>query len=370
MDWVKLVKKSKSEFKCKKIFTMCIFNMKQDSYKKFEEEYYVPMLKLLNGLQKLFPDWGFIIYIDYFMIKTNYNLVKDLLNKYDENSRFLIYFYFIPKFLNEDNTNHEGTSGTMVRFIPFFDEENKYDIMWCIDIDELMNMFVITKKYFLDVFLEKKDVEFMVLSNTLHRYLSRYPLNKKYLIVAKGFVSKVQFPAYLLVNFMSPDRIKYDYEVERYAKGKKMSRRFPYGGDEWFLNTSLYDYIERKNMNVMVVIYPLIDFIGSLRWCSEEINEIMKRGDVYRKMAELGQLSGYIYNYEFDSLDSPKLKTVWNKYKELALVIRLIIVNELNKKNFNIDKLDERCRGKLLELYKVNKLYTKDLPPMYYKIIN
>jgi hypothetical protein len=86
---------------------------------------------------------------------------------------------------------------------------------------------------------------------------------RKYTLGAGRFISRVKFPRALLTRFITKV-IKGELDSTIDALNKQNKRKpqskFPYGMDEVFLNTSVYDWIKKHSLDVSI----LMDYIPSL----------------------------------------------------------------------------------------------------------
>jgi hypothetical protein len=365
INFVKLFNKSQQPLISKNVFTLCLFNMQKVAYKKFEQQYYQPLIKMIPILLNKFNDWGIVCYFDIFMLKTNPNLLKDFLDKYSNNNRIQIYLYFMPNFLLADNSGHVGTSGTMVRFIPLFTSE--YNMVWCIDADmDNLHFFNLMDKYVLPIFFNNPELKFCVMNNTLNKYLARHPEGIKYLIVANSFISKITFPSHLINNFMADDKIEYNYYYSRYSKkNNNQIERFPYGGDEWFLNKFIYNYLQNNSIPVLVQKNMIIDYLSGLRYCDKKLEIIYRKNkDLYHNyLIPLSKITAYFYWYEND-------KESWQKYKRLSLKIRDCIFKNYHYDQEKVNNMPIRCKGKMETFYNLDKIYTPDAEQIQLEVFN
>ena len=134
-----------------------------------------------------------------------------------------------------------GTFGTLVRFLPLFED---LDTVWSSDID-------IPDSY-LDAKLLHTTSDFVI--NTVACYDLKV-WGRKYTILGGRFISKMKFPKALLTRFLtklSSGNLSSKIEEINTANKRKKESRIPYGIDELFLNTVIYNYLQTHSNNITV----------------------------------------------------------------------------------------------------------------------
>lgn len=213
----------------------CSFFTMKDSYRTFEK--YQTNLKNFLSYTKKLSNFEVRIYTD--------NTGKDYALKISQdNPQVSIYHFNCPEF--RDGDGHIGTFGTLVRFLPLFEQ---HSTVWISDID--------IPEYWINKTSEA-DIE----GYTMLCY-DRKVYARKYTLGAGRFISHVQFPRALLTRFITKI-IKGEFNSTIDALNKQNKRKpqskFPYGMDEVFLNSSIYNSIKKHSLNVNI----LIDYIPSL----------------------------------------------------------------------------------------------------------
>ena len=161
-----------------------------------------------------------------------------------------IYKFDCPEF--KDNNYHIGTFGTLVRFIPLFED---HEIVWISDID-------IPSTYL------NKDTLQLMSKNNSHIYIQtlicyeRKVYGRKQTIVANKFIVKnLKFSKALLTRFLNKilkGSLKSTIDNLNLANTRKPPSKIPYGIDEYFMNTSIYDNI-RKHSSLKIYIKKQYD---------------------------------------------------------------------------------------------------------------
>lgn len=146
-----------------------------------------------------------------------------------------------PEF--REGKGHVGTFGTLVRFLPLFED---LDTVWISDID-------VPDKY-LDPNLENQKADIQI--STFICY-DRKVYARKYTILAGRLISHARFQKSLLTNFINKildggfdDTIRALNESNK----RKPHSKFPYGMDEVFTNKALYDSIKRQDLLCYVTV--------------------------------------------------------------------------------------------------------------------
>jgi len=154
-----------------------------------------------------------------------------------------------------EKKGHIGTFGTLVRFLPMFED---HDIVWVSDID-------VTDKVFDKQILRLMDKHKTSLFYDINIcYKERKPYGRNYTILAGRMIFKIMFPKAMLTRFINKlvsgeleDNIQ---TLNSYNKNKSSSK-VPYGIDEHFLNHNIYDYVKRHNITVLTNKIFLIEGI-------------------------------------------------------------------------------------------------------------
>ena len=214
----------------KKVISVSFFTMR-DAYREFFK--YINRLEnLLKVATNVRPEFSIRVYTD----DSGKDIALQLAEPYDHVS---VYHYNFEAFREE--IGHIGTFGTLPRFLPMFEKD--LEIVWVSDID-------VPDKWFDILPLE----EFNYVTHVCYE-------NKQYgrtwSIIASSMVSRIQFPKQLLTKFINNlvdnsfsemvDNLNSDN-----SRRKKPYSRVPYGIDEFFLNTSIYNYLIRHNSIVSI----------------------------------------------------------------------------------------------------------------------
>jgi hypothetical protein len=174
---------------------------------------------------------------------TGLDFSLELAEKYPHVS---VYYFSCPAF--RDGEGHVGTFGTVVRFLPLFEKD--LDVVWVSDID-IPNDYLNPKKLQL---MEKAGAS--VSFQTFLCYENK-PYGRKYTILAGTFISKIKFQKQMLTRFLNKVlEGKFSHTVEQLNEvnsiKNKAPSKFPYGTDEIFMNTAIYDSLVRHNVKCVI----------------------------------------------------------------------------------------------------------------------
>ena len=228
----------------KKVVSCSFFTM-QDSYRPAEkyQSYFMTFLKQTKHM----TEFEIRVYTD--------DSGKDFILKATKNiTNVAVLHYDYPPL--REKKGHIGTFGTLVRFLPMFEEG--LDIVWISDIDVPdkffdANTLSLMDKHSIPIFFE-----------TTLCYNERKPYGTNYTIVAWKMIFKQTFPKAMLTRFINKLA---NGELNTYIKNlndyntKKPYSKVPYGIDEHFLNKNIYDYIKRHNITVLTNKIFLVDGI-------------------------------------------------------------------------------------------------------------
>jgi hypothetical protein len=212
------------------IISASLFRMKR-SYMGFKK-YHDHAINFIKLTHEMMPDWIVRMYVDSSLTKDE---IEALTADHVE-----IVLYHCNDFWDSQSKTHEGVFGTFMRFLPMFSAQ-KYDTMISSDIDIFpfhLNVF----KY-----LISNIDQIGLLSTSCHSQW--IPPGAKYSILAGGIVSRVVFPRQLLLRYL--EHIRDNKIVLRAIKPTDTDTTLPYGADEYFLNTSLSNYINSNGIHVL-----------------------------------------------------------------------------------------------------------------------
>lgn len=225
-----------------KIICVSLFRMKK-SYRGFQK-YLDFCIQFIENVEKVLPEWILRIYVDESVQATELDQLKA--------ANVEIVLYKCEDFWNADSGTHEGTFGTFMRFLPMFSAQ-KYEAMASSDID--VDVFMLEYFKYLD-----KHAEQVGLINQLC-YNTWIPEDIRYSILAGGLYSKVVFPRQMLINYLK--QVKTGSISLKIIKETDKDTYVPYGTDEYFLTTKLYNYLESNKIKVLA--FTLSSVVSGIR---------------------------------------------------------------------------------------------------------
>jgi hypothetical protein len=140
-----------------------------------------------------------------------------------------------------EGKGHVGTFGTMARFLPMFED---LDLVWVSDLDIPPN-FLDPK---LVEFMNKKKLDGVLRTMTCY---DRKPYGRQYTIIADRMLVKPKFQQSSFTTFLKKlANGELQNWVDALNEGRNKGKHdiFPYGMDEVFLNTVIYDSIKRRKL--------------------------------------------------------------------------------------------------------------------------
>jgi len=221
----------------KKVYSVCFFTMKS-AYRKFEM--YQANLKHFSRLTNVD---GFCVRI--YTDNTGQDIALQVAEKYPHVS---VYHFNCPDFREDEG--HIGTFGTLVRFLPLFEEG--LDIVWVSDIDITPPM--IDPKRVHDLDKANAQVQFRTYLCYEEKIYAR-----RYTIAAGTIISRITFPRQILTKFINKlkdggfDDMIEKANVQNVKTGQTIRSKVPYGIDEMFTNMTFYNWLIRHNVKCLVL---------------------------------------------------------------------------------------------------------------------
>jgi len=215
------------------VLTCCLFTA-SDSYRNLKQ--YVGNFRKFLTQSMYLKTFEVRVYTD--------DTAKDIvLEESKEDPRVSVLHYNCPQF--REGNGHVGMFGALVRFLPMFED---LDVVWCSDID-------IPDRYLAPELLHtvvKHKYDFLI--STYSCYEMKV-WGTKNTILAGRFISRIQFPRALLTLFLNRVSAgKIDDKIEEINVGnvRKPRSDFPYGLDEYFLNTYIYNTLKTRNSKILL----------------------------------------------------------------------------------------------------------------------
>ena len=174
------------------------------------------------------------------------NSGKDIVLKLSEKyPNVSVILFDCPDF--REDVGHKGTFGTLVRFLPLFEAGLK--TVWISDIDIVAN--------FLDETILKKfnDSKAEFRFRTVICYDQKV-YGRHWTILAGTMISKITFPRQILTKFLNKLKdgglSKIVDDLNDASKDRRPNSEIPYGIDEVFTNSVMYEYLIRHNIKCLI----------------------------------------------------------------------------------------------------------------------
>jgi len=305
----------------RKVLTCCFFTV-GEAYRDFRQ--YIGNLRRFVIDTEQLPDFEVRIYTD----DTGKEYALDIAKNF---SRISVLHYDCPAF--RDGKGHFGMFGTLVRFLPMFED---LDIVWCSDIDIPRN--------YLDPLVLKHmaKTKALVHINTLICYERNFRSVHRNAILAGMFITKVQFPRALLTRFLNMlldgrlDKHLYAMNQENLTNHvPKPVSRVPYGTDELFMNTYIYNWIVSKNIRITLdrnYATPWLMF----KMISKEERALIQKYTFYPSQSKFLQIKKILQNAQPD----PDIRDM-ECYKDFLKVLPTLKTSFIVRYALNSDKLDD-----------------------------
>ena len=252
------------------VISASLFKMK-NSYRNFNE--YIN--KFLLWLPKI-PNNSYVrLYVDNTVFDSN--LFKEILSDFKYKNLEII-LYECEEYLDSEGF-HDGTFGTIIRFIPLFQKPKNVKYIWVTDLDMPIKI------------LNYKNIKLMLQKNAKILYYSKACYNKPwskdltYPIGANRIImnSKINLDYKNFTRFLNDvlknkyktvfNEIKKKYDTATTGMKRKIEdvKYFPYGFDELFCNKYLLPVFENYKR---VIIFD----IGLISFVDEGVTKIEKLG--------------------------------------------------------------------------------------------
>lgn len=214
----------------------CAFFTMSSAYRSFNK--YEHQLRLMIHNSRVLKGFETRIYTD----DTGASIALDIAEKYPDVS---VYHFDCPAF--REGEGHTGTFGTLVRFLPMFED---LKTVWISDIDVNYQ-----KDWFSPALLRHVSKYDVFAENRICYERRPWNAGKRFPFVAYRLIFNVTFPKRILTHYINK-LIDGSYaedirQINEYNVRKSPNSKFPYGMDEFFLNVIIYEYIKRKNMRCL-----------------------------------------------------------------------------------------------------------------------
>ena len=215
------------------VLSCCLFTA-GDSYRDFAQ--YKGNLKRFILQVKVLTRFEVRIYTD--------DTAKDfVLELVEGNPQITVLHYNCPEF--REGRGHVGMFGTFTRFLPMFED---LDTVWSSDID-IPDRYLDPKLY---QTVSEQRIDFMISTYSCYE---RKVWGTKNTILAGRFISRIKFDRGLLTRFLNrvhDGKLKDKIDEINVGNVRKQPSSFPYGLDEYFLNTYIYNSLKTRDAKILV----------------------------------------------------------------------------------------------------------------------
>ncbi len=329
-------KKTYNKSSTKYLLSASLFLLSK-SYKKSYK--YINGLKTIYEFIKKNKDYTLRIYYDDSIYNDSYySFTIDNLLKNKERVE-LINFKCTPFMINSNI--HKGTFGTLLRFLPLFENSN-YKVINIIDIDD--------KDYdYIDMHFKKiENSKYNVFGTVPKDYSSRYDyeFDNKFnnVVIANIYVKDYRFDIKLFTDYLN----YLSKSNELYKKIRKINSQFmdvkkvrsdileSYGVDEYFLNKILINkldksqiYFSKENKYITYFLDNLIIYDSQpsnliIFYLQEIISEFYP--EIFNKSYTINSLKDLLYdavniesNSKYKNMFFSNYSNTVNKFKDLTL---------------------------------------------------
>lgn len=285
------------------------------------------LIQTINYFKLVKIDCKFLVFYDN-------PVVIELLPKFDN---LLFSRFSFPEFSN--GNNHIGMFGTLIRYIPMFLEEFKYNYLYIIDCD-VQNEYTLYSR-------RKMFTEFIRSGSNIHVLtISSAPLNTRYegmkidlktwiRITGEGIIlKKVKFPISILYDFIHAylNSEDYEYHLREQLKQsiyenkiKEDYGKFIYGVDEFML-VFLMKYIE--DYDIVYSIAPYRYKLPFYYWYEKEATD-EKKSEINR-LLQIDDLLEFVKKFRY-SQRYIIFETIFNKIPDLSEFFSPVIIDCLKR---------------------------------------
>lgn len=258
------IKPIKTSDKKKEILISAVGFAMKTKYRN-AEVYTKGLITQLEYLDTVDENFVYRLYVDESIIDNEFWV--EAMEEFVKRDYTEVYEYDYPPV--KDGSYHNGTFGTMMRFMPLFEtkKEKDWDMMTCIDVDMELDKYDLFGD--LNIFKEKEQ-KFMMKTPMCyhlrgHRKNMKVALKHKMAVIALGFASKMTFNKKLMTDFLkdfNSDTDLYRYYKEEVEFNRSDTEehlkvdRFTYGVDEYFLTDILLALIIKEKIPIAMFDYP------------------------------------------------------------------------------------------------------------------
>lgn len=248
----------------KLIISTSIFFMK-NGYRSFNK-YLYGLTNWKKNVETYFKDYTtkIIVYYDD-SIKNNTKIFTEF-NKITKDKLFEPRYFNYPEFKSKTHYGHLSTFGTIVRFLPLFENDDSIVMVRDLDIQYQSN----NSYDHIYNFINNDEYKMLFYENYLEynpSHLKLLPENKYHKKFLANGIFKTKWNKLLFDNFLkdtnneSSDVYKYLKEIREIDRRNSAENHIVYGYDELFLNYVLLNNVDKTDRIKIIRFYDNKDYL-------------------------------------------------------------------------------------------------------------
>ena len=335
------------------VLSICLFKMKK-SYKNFN--LYVNKIKEIM-VKNQFKENNFVIRLYYDNSLLYSKEGKDLLSILKKENHQLVE-YNCP-LVRTSPIHHDGTFGTLVRYLPFFDfPENDVNCCMTHDADDAKLELSMCCKI-----LKNKDAQFLYTHWACHK--PHYTSDNEDFILGSRSIATCKLPIHLLIDFIKNAKNGQlpvsESILKKIAEKNTNGAKFFYGIDEIFLERIVKKYLVDTNIKTYRISNPSFrGFSKLLRKIFANIldDSVNKNSNTQKQYRKIIQTINKKFDTTFQDLDDfiQYFKNYdWSRTTNMN-VIYMFFYNEI-KNLYESPHTDIIIPTELSHFLKINKFY-------------
>lgn len=220
-------------------------------------KYYKGLKDIIKTIPKLLSEFKLRIYYD----NSVENQVNELVNELENKDYIELFKYDIPKFKDE-NGYHRGKIGTLLRFLPLYDNPiHKADKIIIFDIDNILHFwYKIIVKYLID-----NKIKIAYRSRGCYGIRKRLTCTgiKQYPIIASFIYQSINLQYSIFSDFIENTFIlKKNKEL---LNNCGLKNEYSYGIDEIFINKYHLIYFYKNKIDIYPTLFNNLDILTGLK---------------------------------------------------------------------------------------------------------
>ncbi len=218
-------------------------------------KYYEGLRNIIKYMPTVLPEFKLRIYYD----NSSEHQVNMLVGKNNDNIE--LFKYDIPKFKNE-NGYHKGKIGTMLRFLPLYDNNiHRADKVIIFDIDNILhNWYKILVTYF-----DKNKIKLAYRTRGCYGIRQRIICTemKYYSIIASFIYQSINLPYSIFSDFLEDTFII--KSLNNLIVNCGLKSEYSYGIDEIYINKYHLMYFYKNKIDICSILFNHLDISNGLK---------------------------------------------------------------------------------------------------------